>query len=148
MLQSMPGAIFDIGTGRITDEQKESIINEIKFILTTEAFIMMTVRTNKIDCNGAKFNGTMYSVCISDGKHTANFINDGESALTIDNFTSGTNELNSKFTMTKDDRTLHHINGWGTRKESKQQKADMMDFIDMCLGVAIRFGNGVICYEA
>ena len=82
-----------------------------------------------------------YMVTISDGKHTATFINNGESFLTLDNFASGQNQLGSKFWMSKADHKLHYNSNWGVKTSMKQQKEALKRFIENCLTVTILFDD-------
>lgn len=123
------------------DEQTENNFNNEIFEIM-EVFQMMTITTKKTKNNGLRPK-TEYShyIEITDGQHTATFINNGESVLTLDNFVSGQNPCGSKFWMTKADHALHFNSAWGTQKAIKQQKEALRKFIDMCMSIKIFFDD-------
>lgn len=130
------------------DGTENNFNNEIFEIM--EVFQMMTITTKRMKNNGLRPK-TEYShlIEITDGKHKATFINNGESVLTIDNFASGENELKSRFWMSRADHKLHYMSSYGVNKAVKQQKEALKKFIKMCLSININFVNdeGVLVYN-
>lgn len=107
-----------------------------------------TVTTEKIKCNGRVFKGYSYTVKITDEKHTATFTNGGESSISLENFIGGENSHGSRFYMDKGDNVLHQLVRFGKSTGSKQQKAEMMEFIKSVLHIGIKFTDGVMSYTA
>ncbi len=107
-----------------------------------------TVTTKKMKCNGRVFQGYAYTVEITDGKHTATFTNGGESSISLENFISGENNHGSRFYMCKGENVLHQLVRFGKSTDSKQQKAEMMEFIKSVLHIGIKFNDGVMTYAA
>lgn len=123
------------------DEQTENNFNNEIFEIM-EVFQMMTITTKKTKNYGLRPK-TEYShyIEITDGQHTATFINNGESVLTLDHFVSGQNPCGSKFWMSKADHKLHHNSNWGIKTSMKQQKEALRKFIDMCMSIRIFFDD-------
>lgn len=114
-------------------------------IAKNPCYVVITKKTRNEGLRPAKEFSHM--VIISDGKHTATFINDGESVLTLDNFASGQNQLGSKFWMSKADHKLHYNSNWGVKTSMKQQKEALKRFIENCLNLRIVF-DGELCIKA
>lgn len=107
-----------------------------------------TITTEKFKCNGSKFKGYLYTVKITDGKHIAYFSNNGESSISLKGFMSCENSHGSRFYLDKDKNILHQLLSFGKRSGSRQQKAEMMEFINSVLHIEIKFNNGVMTYTA
>lgn len=108
----------------------------------------LSITTKKIKCSGRVFKGYSYFIDITDGKHTATFTNGGESSISLENFIGGENNHGSRFYLSKGDNVLHQLIKFGKSTDSKQQKADMMDFIKNVLHIGIKFTDGVMTYAA
>ena len=114
-------------------------------IAKNPCYVVITKKTRNEGLRPAKEFSHM--AIISDGKHTATFINDGESFLTLDNFEAGENQCGSKFWMSKADHKIHYNSNWGVKTSMKQQKEALKRFIENCLKLSIVFDDE-LCIKA
>lgn len=84
-----------------------------------------------------------YFISITDGKHTARFMNNGENVLTLADFASGENSNGLRFYGYRSDPGhIHKYDRWEKGQKRNIEMCDMQNFINECLNVPINFAHG------
>ncbi len=100
----------------------------------------MLVHTKKIKLEGLNPRSEYaYFITMTDGKHAATFMNDGESYVTESNLFDFQNIFGTRFTGNFYD--FKRLPGWGRKKDLEIQIQDMKDFLYYCYGVIIHFAE-------
>ncbi len=109
----------------------------------------MLIKTKKIKANGAKNQGYLYMVDVSDGKNIATFVSDGADHIDFAQLGSVMDANGAKY-IRDDGHKLCMMPTWYKGGDVARQEAAMLDFIDKVLSMAINVmfadDEGILLY--